>query len=364
MSRIENIQKYLTVRGLDAIVLPRGRDARYVLGNDSLNWTDILIVCRNGKAFRIAKNDRAAELRACGLSVEELFAGGVQPVDGEGDPSAALTRIARENGVHVIGYEGHEVRAPLYRLLLAAEGVTLTDVGREDTEFFRRAKDAAEIALITRAQRITEEVLEELLPYIRPGVTENELSARLLAGIISRGAEGKSCLLLASGAETGEVHAHASDKKIERGDLIQFDIGATYHDYCSDMSRVVAVGSVTAEQRRIYDLVLEAQRAGISALRPGAKGKDVHNAAVRVFAQAGLAGHFTHGLGHNVGMLIHEGPYADPESEELFETGDLCTIEPGLYFPGRFGIRIEDMLWLSPDGRVDLTETTKELRIL
>lgn len=365
MSRIGNIQKYLNERGLDAIVIPpQTGDAEYVLGNDSLGWQEILLVCKNGKVFRFAERDLVAEYKKWDMPLDSLYAGGAHLVDGRGDVPAALSRVARENGIVNIGYEGHEVRAPLFRLLLAAEGVQLTDVGREDTEHFRRIKDEAEIARIVRAQRITEEALEELLPYIRPGAVESELSARLLAGIISRGATGKSCLLLASGSKTGETHARASEKRLEAGDLVQFDIGAVFEGYCSDMSRVVAVERVTDEQRRMYDLVLEAQAAGIAALRPGATGKEVHNAAVQVFAREGLDQYFTHGLGHNVGQLIHEGPYADPESEDVFETGHLCTIEPGLYFPERYGIRVEDMIWLSPSGKVNLTNTTKELRVL
>lgn len=364
MQRIGNICRYLGARGLDAFVIPRNEDARYLLQNDSLNWQELLVVFKNGKAFRISPYDALAMARKYGESTDGLLVEGMEAVDGKGDVAAALSALCRENGAVVVGYEGHEMRAPMYATLLRAQGITLRDVGREDTELFRRVKDVSEVALITRAQRITEQALEELLPYIVPGATENEIRNRLLGNMVRLGAEKYSCALVASGASTGEVHAHATDKKIEPGDIIQFDIGSVYQGYCSDMSRVFALGSVTEEQRRIYDLVREAHEAGIEALAVGKTGREVHNAAVRVFEKAGLADHFTHGLGHNVGMLIHEAPYADPDSEDVFETGHICTIEPGLYFKGRFGMRLEDMIWLSPDGKVDLATTTKELRIL
>lgn len=364
MQRIENIRRYLVLRQLDAFIIPRNMDARYLLGNDSLGWGELLMICKNGKAFRISPQNLLAQAKKYGEPTEALFVEGVELVDGKGDLAAALSSLCRENGVKTVGYEAHEMRATMYAMLLEVSGVTLKDVGREDTEVFRRVKDASEIALITKAQRITEQALEDVLEYIVPGVTENEIRNRLLGNMVRYGAERYSCALVASGSATGCTHAHATDKRIQPGDIVQFDIGSIYQGYCSDMSRVFAVGSVTAEQRRIYELVLEAQYAGIEALQVGAMGRDVHNAAVRVFEKAGLAEFFTTGLGHNVGMLIHEGPYADADSQEVFEEGHLCTIEPGLYFTGRFGMRLEDMIWLSPEGKVNLTKTTKELRIL
>lgn len=364
MQRIENIVRYLAQRELDAFVIPRNDDAKYLLQNESLNWNELLLICKNGRAFRVSPRDMLAMAKKYGEPLDELCIEGIELVNGNGDVAAALSALCRENGVKTVGYEGHELRAPMYATLLRATGIELRDVGREDTELFRRVKDASEVARITKAQRITEQALEEVLPYIVPGATENEIRSRLLGNMIRLGAEKYSCALVAAGPATGQTHAHASDRKIERGDIVQFDIGSVYQGYCSDMSRVFAVESVTDEQRRIYDLVCEAQAAGIEALDIGKKGRDVHNAAVRVFAREGLAQYFTTGLGHNVGMLIHEGPYADPESEDIFEVGHVMTIEPGLYFEGRYGMRVEDMIYLSPEGKINLTNTTKELRIL
>lgn len=363
-SRIANIQKYIASQGLDGFLISRSNDAKYALGNDSLGWNEVILVPPTGDALRISPYDIVESYARWGEDASHCFPDGFAAVNAEGNVGAALGRIAAERGLKKLGFTAHDMRVPLYRSLVGAEGVELYDVGRDHTELFRRVKDAIEIENITMAQRITERALEDLLPYIVPGAVENELKNMLLANMIKYGAEDRSCLLLASGAETGEVHAHATDKKIEKGDIVQFDIGSVYNGYCSDMSRVFAVGSVTDEQRRIYDLVIEAQEAGIAAFNVGAVGKDVHNAAHDVFRREGLGDYFTHTLGHNVGMDIHEGPSAAPDCEETFEVGHLVTIEPGLYFEGKFGMRVEDMIYLSPEGKVNLTNTTKELRIL
>jgi Xaa-Pro aminopeptidase len=156
-------------------------------------------------------------------------------------------------------------------------------------------------------------------------------------------------------------HGVPSERKIENGDFVLFDFGATYKGYHSDMTRTVAVGSATDEMKEAYSLVLNAQLAGIKALEAGAKYADVYKAAYDVLNEKDMAKYFRHSLGHGVGLEIHEGFNASPRSNDTYEVGNVTSIEPGIYLPDKFGIRIEDVCYISPRGRENISNITKEL---
>ena len=216
-----------------------------------------------------------------------------------------------------------------------------------------------------QAQRIAERALEEILGEIRPGVTEKEIAARLQYLMLHFGAEDMSFdPIVVSGPNGSLPHGVPSEKTIERGEFVTMDFGCVYHGYCSDMTRTVAVGSADEEMRRVYETVLAAQKAGIAAARAGATGKAVDGAARSVIAEAGYGAYFGHSFGHGVGVEIHEAPNATPGNDKPLPAGAVISAEPGIYLPGRMGVRIEDVIVLTEEGCVNLTRAPKELLIL
>jgi Xaa-Pro aminopeptidase len=232
-------------------------------------------------------------------------------------------------------------------------------------EVLREVKEQAEVDCIVAAQRIAEQALEKLLPFIKPGAVENELAAELEHQMRVLGSTGVSFpTILVSGAKSSLPHGTPGDKKIEYGDFVTIDFGAMVGGYHSDMTRTFAVGTATDEMKKVYDTVLRAQLAGIEALEVGVPGCQVDKAARDIIEQAGYGKYFGHGLGHSLGLNIHESPRASKAWPHPFKEGNIITIEPGIYLPGKFGVRIEDMVYLSPEGKKNLTKAPKELLIL
>lgn len=229
----------------------------------------------------------------------------------------------------------------------------------------RNRKDMKEIEYMKKANDIAEKSFIELLNFVEAGKTEKELTAQFEYIMAKNGSDGISFdTILLTGTHTSMPHGVPSDRKIENGDFVLFDFGATYKGYHSDMTRTVAVKSATDEMRECYELVLKAQMAGIQALEVGVKCADVYQAAYDVLAEKNMAQYFRHGLGHGVGLEIHEGFNASPRSKDTYEIGNVTSIEPGIYIPDKFGIRIEDVCYLSPRGRENISKITKELIIL
>ena len=229
----------------------------------------------------------------------------------------------------------------------------------------RAVKDPEELEILISAQRIAEKALADILNEIRPGVTEKEIAARLQYLMLHYGAEDKSFdPIVVSGPNGSLPHGVPSEKVIQAGEFVTMDFGCVYRGYCSDMTRTVAVGSVTDEMRRVYDTVLAAQLAGIAAAKAGATGRAVDGAAREVIEQAGYGPCFGHSFGHGVGVEIHEGPNATPSNDKPLPAGAVISAEPGIYLPGRLGVRIEDVLYLTEDGCQNLTLAPKDLLIL
>ena len=215
------------------------------------------------------------------------------------------------------------------------------------------------------AQRIAERALEEILKEIRPGVTEKEIAARLQYLMLHYGASDMSFdPIVVSGPNGSLPHGVPTEKKIQSGEFVTMDFGCIYRGYCSDMTRTVAVGSVTEEMRNVYETVLSAQLAGIEAARAGVTGKEVDGAARAVIAEAGYGAYFGHSFGHGVGVEIHESPNASPMNEKPLPKGAVISAEPGIYLPGKLGVRIEDVIVLTEDGCRNITKAPKELLVL
>lgn len=233
------------------------------------------------------------------------------------------------------------------------------------TEEIRCVKDEQELEATRQAEHIGDLAFEYILGEIRPGVSEKEIALKLELKMRELGASGLSFdTICASGVRSSMPHAEPTDKLIEIGDFVTMDYGCIYNGYCSDMTRTVAVGRVTDRQKLVYETVLQAQKAAAEAMKAGVKASDVDKAARDVIEAAGFGGCFGHSLGHGTGLEIHEAPYASPVSKEILKAGMLLTDEPGIYLPGEFGVRVEDLCTITENGIIDLTESEKKLIIL
>jgi len=229
----------------------------------------------------------------------------------------------------------------------------------------RAVKTNEEIENIKKAQRIAEDAFNHILKFIKVGVTEKEIALELDFYMLSHGAEAVSFETIAvSGKNSSMPHGVPTDKKVEKGDFITMDFGAMYNGYHSDMTRTVIVGEPSEKQREIYETVLKAQKASLAVLKSGVTGFDADKAARDIIDNAGYKDNFGHGTGHGVGIEIHESPNLSPYSKATLETGNVVTVEPGIYIPNEFGVRIEDMALITDDGCVNLTSCEKELIIL
>ena len=229
----------------------------------------------------------------------------------------------------------------------------------------RAAKDAEEIALMRKAQEITDRAFDEICKFIQPGMTEQEIAARLQYDMLRFGAEKMSFdPIVVSGPNGSLPHGVPSSKQVQKGEFLTMDFGCKYGGYCSDMTRTVALGEPTGEMKKVYQTVLEAQLAGIAVTRAGVPGKSIDAAARKVIADAGYGEYFGHGYGHSLGIEIHESPNANTREETLLPVGAVVSAEPGIYLPGKFGVRIEDVTILREDGCEILTKSPKELIIL
>lgn len=229
----------------------------------------------------------------------------------------------------------------------------------------RSVKSKEEIKNIKKAQSIAEEAFEHILTFIKPGVTEKQIALELDFYMLSHGAEAISFETIAvTGAKTSMPHGVPDDTVVKNGDFITMDFGAVYKGYHSDMTRTVAVGHASAEQRKIYEIVLEAQKKALSVLKCGVSCREADAVARDVIETAGYGEYFGHGTGHGVGIEIHEAPNLSPRSESVLKLGNVVTIEPGIYIPGKFGVRIEDMARIGRKGCENLTKAPKELIII
>ncbi len=230
---------------------------------------------------------------------------------------------------------------------------------------FRQTKEAWEIDRMRKAQAITDKTFAEMLKVIRAGMTEKELAAELIYSLYKNGADALSFPpIVVSGPKTSMPHGVPGDRKLEYGDFITMDFGCMIDGYCSDMTRTVALGFVSEEMSLVYETVLRAQAAGIAATKAGVTGQAVDGAARQIIKDAGYGDFFGHGYGHSVGLEIHEAPNCNPSNDQPLEAGVVCSAEPGIYLPGKFGVRIEDVVIVTEDGCIDITESPKNLIVI
>jgi Xaa-Pro aminopeptidase len=232
-------------------------------------------------------------------------------------------------------------------------------------EALRRVKEPEEVERMAAAAKLADEALEAVLARGLVGRTERAIALQLEVEMRERGASGPSFSpIVAAGAHGALPHAQPGDVEVERGQLVVIDWGALLHGYCSDCTRTLATGELSGEEREAYELVLHAELTGLEAVRAGGDGREIDASAREIINAAGHEEHYGHGLGHGVGLEVHEAPRLSQRSEDTLVAGNVVTVEPGVYLPGRFGIRIEDLVVVTEAGCDVLTGLPKQLRIV
>jgi Xaa-Pro aminopeptidase len=277
----------------------------------------------------------------------------------------ALARLASRRGIATLAFEAQEMTVERHAALAALAGAPrLIPLGRA-VEGLRTVKDDTEIGLLRRACEITSAALAGVLPAIAPGRTEREIAIAVERAMTDRGAGAPAFDTIVASGPNGAIPHHApGDRRLARGDLVTIDCGARVEGYHADMTRTVALGEVAGWQREIYDLVAAAQRAGVAAAVEGADVGAVDEAARSIISGAGYGEYFQHGLGHGVGLEVHEAPIIGYGRTGTLMDRVPVTIEPGIYLPGRGGVRIEDTLVVRAGAAEILTMTTRDLLVL
>lgn len=317
----------------------------------------ILIASKNGSIFFTdSRYIEAAQDKITCCEVRELT-----------QTKEQLPAVLTELGIETLGAEGdrltvNELKA--YSEMTAP--VTITCDGIDALiDRVRTVKTQWQLQRIIAAQRIAERAFEHILGFIHEGVTEKEIALELDYYMLKNGADALSFETIAvSGANTSKPHGVPTDKAVQAGDYITMDFGAVVEGYHSDMTRTVAVGEISDEQRKVYATVLRAQLAALETLKEGLPCREGDAAARAVIAEEGYGAFFRHGTGHGVGVEIHEKPNLSPRAQINLQSGNIVTVEPGIYIPGKFGVRIEDMVMITPDGCKNLTYADKNLILL
>ncbi len=354
MNHIKQIAAKLPEYGLDAMLVTSDPGEFYAVGFHG-----------EGVALITAKESwYYTDSRYIEAAGEEVQADHVAMPEKGRNYRATVDALAKEHGLKKIGFEEEYMTVFAHRLW--SEGVEAELVPASALiGALRASKDAEEMEAMKAAQAIAEQALEETLKSLKPGVTEKEIAALLEYNMIRFGAEKKSFdTIIASGPNSSKPHAVPCDRKIQEGDFVTIDFGCVVNGYCSDTTRTVAVGQPTEEMRKVYDTVLQAQLAGIAAAKAGVAGQDIDGAARKVIEDAGYGEYFGHSFGHSLGIEIHENPNAAPSNPDPMPVGAVISAEPGIYLPGKFGVRIEDVLILNEEGCENITKYPKELIIL
>ncbi len=277
---------------------------------------------------------------------------------------AVVSRIAEINCMR-LGFEASQLSVAVHGELSGKlSGVELVPLGN-DLDEIRSVKDAGELAIMAACAAIASDALLDILPLIRPGAIERELALELEIAMKRRGADEKSFDFIVASGERGALpHGRAGERVVQSGELVTIDFGTLYRGYNSDETVTVAVGDPPAQLREIYGIVKEAQKLAIAAVKPGIALRDLDRIARSFIDENGYGSYFGHGLGHGIGLEVHEKPIVSSRSEIVAEEGMVFTVEPGVYVPGLGGVRIEDTVVVEEFGCRLLTKVSKELRVL
>lgn len=356
MNHLSQIADKLSQYDLDAMLIVSEPGERYAVGFQGEGY---VLVTRDGSQY-------STDGRYIEAAQKQVTRAEVVLTSRERSHLALARDFLAARGLKRVGFESAAVSVAQHRRWQESfpKGCELIPA-QELLDGLRASKDEEEIAAMVQAQKITDAAFGEILNYIRPGLTEQEVAARLVYELLRRGARKVSFdPIVAAGANGSMPHAVPGETVIQKGMFVTMDFGCVYDGYCSDMTRTVAVGQPTQEMERVYETVLAAQKAGIAAARAGMPGRELDAAARKVIEEAGYGDYFTHSFGHSLGLEIHESPNASPSETRPLPVGTVISAEPGIYLPGRFGVRIEDVLVLEEGGCRDIAQSPKNLIVL
>lgn len=352
MDNYKRVQSILKDLSMDAVLISNGNNMRYLSG--FAGETGYLYI--SDKRHAVITDFRytyQAEAEAKGYEIITIGNNGYEE---------AINDILRTEQIKRLGFEADDILYSKYRSL--KEKLNIEELIPLDDEItrLRRIKTPKELEYIKRAEAIGDEVFSQILSFIKPGMTELEIAARIEYLLKVNGGQRTSFpAIVASGINSSMPHAVPTQKKIEVGDFLTMDFGCVYEGYCSDMTRTIVIGKASEKQKEIYQLVLNAQLAALDVIKPGMKGKEVDQVARDIIYQAGYEGCFGHGLGHSVGLFIHENPRLSILEEEVLLPGMIETVEPGIYVRGFGGVRIEDLVAVTENGCENFTNSEKKL---
>ena len=354
---MKNLEKYLSLLNgeVDGLLLTSRYSRHYGAEFDIAEG--VAIVTRAGcRYFTDSRYIESAESNLKGFEV--------LMTDRQHTPFQRLNDAIADFGVTTLGYEEDYLTVAELQGYEKNLNAKLVPFNKPIFDF-RASKEEWEIDLMKKAQAITDKAFEEVLPRIRVGMSELELQAELIYCMYKNGGTGLAFdPIVVSGPNTSLPHGVAGERKIQAGDFVTMDFGASYMGYCADMTRTVAVGFATEEMKKVYSVVLEAQNSAIAATKAGVTGAYVDGVARKVIEDAGFGENFGHGYGHSLGLEIHEAPNMNTRNQEPLPAMAVCSAEPGIYLPGKFGVRIEDVTILTEDGAIDITASPKNLIIV
>lgn len=348
--RGERLERALAARELDRMLVTDLTNVRYLTGFTGTNGA-----CICGPDLRLFLTDFRYTERAA-AEVE-----GWEPITVAGDWLGAIAERLQGRA----GFEDDHMPVRMLEKLKEklAEGVEAVAAGGT-VEKLRRVKDEEELAAIAEASKLADEVWLWSVERGLAGRSEREVARAAEARIRELGGDPSFPAIVAAGPNGALPHAEPGEREIGRGELVVFDMGAQLDGYCSDGTRTYATGDPGEQGRAVYETVLAAQLAALEAVKAGVSGEDVDAVARKIIDDAGHGEHFGHGLGHGVGLEVHEGPRLSPKSDDLLAPGEVVTVEPGIYLPGELGVRIEDFVVVSEDGYRNLSALPKELTLV
>ena len=347
MNKIEILQQRLP-EGVDAFLTTDSVSRFYLTGFKSSNGF-LFVTKKSAHFFTDFRYIEAAEkeCKGCAVSVEAY--------------KGAVVRIIEKEKIRTVAFEDELVTvAALKDLKNSFPSCMFVSVGTLISDMMS-LKTPEEMAKVRKAQDITDRAFAALLPLLRTDMTETDVAAELEYQMKKLGASDKSFDTIAvSGTNSARPHGVPRPVKLEKG-FLTMDFGCIYEGYCSDMTRTVVIGKADADMKKVYDTVLQAQLAAIAAVREGMTGEELDRVARDIIYGAGYEGCFGHGLGHGVGLLIHEPLRISAFGKKPLEKGHIFTVEPGIYLKGKYGVRIEDMIQMTENGPVDITASPKDL---
>ena len=347
-NRINKLREYFDGLGVDAIYISSRTSHRYFTKFDNEDGS-LLITRKNAYAFEDFRYIEVAN---------ELLSGVYTVI--EPKKKGYLEEILQAENVSVLGFEDEEMNVSRYQQMSSNSPVIWKPVGNTIATM-RQIKDEWEIEQITKAQEITDRAFSHILNVISTDITENDVAAELEYFMRKNGAEDKSFETISiNGKKTSLPHGVPGNSRLEKG-FLTMDFGATVNGYHSDMTRTVCIGKADDEMKKLYNTVLEAQLSALEYLGNGGKNSKEADRVARDIIYKDYEGYFGHSLGHSVGLVIHERPALSPANEYILVPGNVVTVEPGIYIPGKYGTRIEDLVVIRENGITNLTKSEKKL---